>query len=90
MHSIGNLLLLNRRKNTALSSRGFDVKKSFEKFGYAAGTLSENQVANYDEWTPTQILDRGIILMRFIENEWGLDFGGDRKIKEILNLEFIP
>ncbi len=89
-HSIGNLLLLNRRKNAALSSRGFDIKRSFKNFGYAAGTLSENQVANYDEWTPTQILDRGIILMRFIENEWGLDFGSDTKIKGILNLEFIP
>lgn len=89
LHSVGNLLLLNRRKNSSLSSKGFDLKRSMDKFGYSAGTLSENEVAINDDWTIQHILNRGILLMRFIETEWKVSFGNDTEIKKLLQLDFI-
>jgi len=75
-NSIGNLVPLSRPKNASLKNRCFDEKKVGSReatatAGYAYGCYSELEVAQEKEWTPFQILERGIKLLDFMEARWG-------------------
>ena len=77
-HSLGNLLPLSKPKNSSLQDKSFTDKKGNKenKVGFLYGSYSENEVATYDDWTPKEILDRGLQLLDFMEERWDLPLGG--------------
>jgi uncharacterized protein with ParB-like and HNH nuclease domain len=93
--SLGNLLLLSQAINASLQNDGFDEKvksKDDEKTGirlrngYADGSYSEMEVANYGEWTPKQIYDRGMKLLEFMERNWKFKFQNLQVKQDLLNI----
>lgn len=63
---------MSRGKNSSLSNRPFDEKVAK---GFAFGCYSENEVARYKEWTPKEITDRTVKLIKFVDNRWKLGIG---------------
>ncbi|WP_429049666.1 DUF262 domain-containing protein [Aeromonas hydrophila] len=82
-HSLGNLLPLSRAKNSALQNDSFPQKvNNGTGVGYYNGSVSENEVAQNTNWTPNEILERGLELLRFMENRWSIILGDyDFKIR---------
>lgn len=79
LNSLGNLLLLSRSKNASLQNFDFDTKKckkdkDGKERGYFNGSYSEIQVANNTEWTQEMIRNRGIELLKFMEEGWNINF----------------
>lgn len=75
-HSLGNLLPLSRSKNSALQNDSFHKKvNNGDGVGYYNGSVSENEVAQCPDWTPTQILKRGLDLLCFMEQRWSIVLG---------------
>ena len=89
-HSLGNLLPLSRAKNSSLQNDPFEQKKNNGKgIGYYNGSISENDVALKMEWTPAEILERGLVLLDFMENRWDIKLGDVSSKREILGLTFL-
>ncbi|HEX8549421.1 MAG TPA: DUF262 domain-containing HNH endonuclease family protein [Cytophagaceae bacterium] len=90
-NSLGNLLPLSKPKNSSLQNKCFSEKVDNKEnpVGYRYGSYSENEISGLREWTPREILDRGIRLLNFMEKQWSLDFKSDEKRIEILNLQFL-
>lgn len=95
LHSLGNLLLLSRSKNSELQNKCFDYKKkhtngSGNDIGFFNGSYSEIQVASYNDWTPQEILQRGELMLTFLAERWQIDFAAwDIITNDLLQLEFI-
>jgi hypothetical protein len=89
-HSLGNLLALSRPKNSELSNHGFKRKKRGQKGrGYANGSFSEGEIARETKWTPQHIVKRGLDMLAFLEERWGVSLV-DRSVKlRLLGLEFM-
>jgi hypothetical protein len=90
-NSLGNLLPLSKAKNSSLQNKCFieKVNSGDTYVGYKYGSYSENEISGLSEWTPLNILERGLKLLKFMENRWELDFQSDEKRKQMLNLTFI-
>lgn len=89
-HSLGNLLPLSRSKNSALQNDSFPKKvNNGDGVGYYNGSVSENEVAQCSDWTPTQILKRGLNLLRFMEQRWSIELGDDNFKEQLLHLDSI-
>jgi len=92
-HSLGNLLLISQKKNSSLCNKGFSFKKNHSNgdssCGYFNGSHSEIAVAQYSIWTANEILDRGLKILDFIEQRWGIQFSSLSDKKKILFLDFI-
>lgn len=95
LHSLGNLVLLSRSKNSELQNKDFDFKKSHEdkdgnRVGFFNGSYSEIEISNYNEWNASVILERGIKMLEFMESRWGIDFNEwEVKPIDILGLGFL-
>ena len=85
--SLGNLVLLSMSINSALQNDGFAEKKQ-PKFdgggrkirnGYADGSHSEIEVSQNDSWGPEQIRERGLRMLRFMEERWDIKFRDDER-----------
>lgn len=77
-HSLGNLLLLSQVKNSEAQNDAYGVKRAL----YQHGSHSEIDVAaNYSEWTPAAIIQRGMALLLFIEKHWSISFSEAQKQK---------
>ncbi|WP_427137638.1 hypothetical protein [Psychrobacillus psychrodurans] len=50
------------------------------------GSYSEIPVAQYHDWTPEYILERGIKLLEFMEKRWNLEIEDKEKL---LHLDFM-
>lgn len=90
-NSLGNLLALSQSVNSALQNDEFEDKKNpkgKKRRGYANGSHSEVEVAQYKDWTPDCIKERGLKLLEFLENRWDVKFAEDSKLK-VLGLEFM-
>ena len=89
-NSLGNLVLVSRGKNSALSNKSFGEKKgdskSADTIGYRHGGYAEIELCRYEDWTPKQILDRGLELLKFVENNWTISLGDEDQKVEILGL----
>ena len=83
--SLGNMLPLSKRINSRLQNNSFDDKKN----RYSVGSRSEQKVAQYDEWAPEIILNRGLEIISFMENEWDFYFPNLAEKKKVLGLEFM-
>ncbi len=94
-NSIGNLLLLSMSINSSLQNNNFADKKKPKykndkkiRNGYSDGSHSEIEVANWGEkgWTPEYIEGRGLKLLGFMEERWGIKFKDEKTKKELLFL----
>ncbi len=79
MHSIGNLVLLAKSKNSELQNKDFEFKKKHtnkdgDEVGFFNGSYSEIEVSSYDNWHPNEIMKRGMKLLEFMEERWGFNF----------------
>lgn len=74
-HRLGNLLLLNRTKNSEAQNYDFDVKKwkYFTSSKGAALFALTTQVLSYQEWTPTVVEQRQAELTKKLIDEWELN-----------------
>ena len=82
VNSLGNLLLLSRSVNSCLQDFCFDRKKK----RYEKGSHSELQVAACEKWGPDEIRDRGIRLLNFFEERWGVEFQSEEEKESLLML----
>jgi len=95
--TLGNLLPLSQSINSSLQNDCFDDKKKAKfnekknklRQGYSDGSHSEIEVSAYSEWTPNEILERGNLLLEFMEKRWDLKFENDYAKAELLFLEFM-
>lgn len=89
-HSLGNLLPLSRSKNSALQNDCFPQKVNNKNgVGYYNGSVSENEVAQNKEWTPNEILKRGLDLLSFMEQRWNIELGDFEFRYRLLHLDEI-
>lgn len=74
-HRLGNLLLLNRTKNSEAQNYDFNVKKAkyFSGSKGAALFALTTQVLRYDTWTPEVVETRHAELTTRLINVWDLD-----------------
>jgi uncharacterized protein with ParB-like and HNH nuclease domain len=89
LHSLGNLVLLAKSKNSSLQNKCFDHKKRYqdasgEVKGFFNGSYSEIQVSSYGQWTPNEIIDRGLKMLKFMEDRWGFSIADWEINKEAL------
>lgn len=81
--SLGNLLPLSSSINSSLQNDDFPDKKNIKRNanedvirnGYANGSYSELEVAQNEDWTAAEILERGLKLLKFMEERWLIDLG---------------
>ena len=77
LHSLGNLVLLSRSKNSILQNKCFALKKrDTEKgntVGFYNGSYSEIEVSRHDKWTKEEIQDRGKKMLNFLYDRWEID-----------------
>ena len=89
-HSLGNLLPLSRAKNSSLQNDSFNLKKNDgQGVGYYNGSVSENEVNTKDDWTPVEIQERGIALLKFMETRWLVELGDDAFKEKLLHVDFL-
>ena len=90
-NSLGNLLPVSHPKNASLSNSSFAKKKgdAENQVGYRYGCLSEIQVSHETDWTAVHIVKRGVQLLTFMEQRWGLQIGDVQKKVEVLGLGFV-
>ncbi|SIQ22682.1 DUF262 domain-containing protein [Chryseobacterium sp. RU33C] len=90
-NSLGNLLPLSRPKNSSLQNRCFKdkIENGDNYIGFRFGSYSEIEVSKNKDWTPEDILKRGLILLKFMEKRWDLNFNNDENRTTILNLNFL-
>jgi hypothetical protein len=94
--SIGNLLLLSASINSSLQNDSYPDKLE-PKFnaggetvrkGYKDGSHSEIEVSlKYNQWQTTEIIERGLNLLTFMEKRWGINFGDETNKKKLLQLD---
>lgn len=87
-NSLGNLLPLSMSVNSSLQNDSFKDKKQ-NRYGYDKGSYSEGEVAKLEDWTPEEILKRGLRLLEFIENRWNLKFPSEDYKISLLGLKFL-
>lgn len=95
--SLGNLLPLSSSINSSLQNDDFPNKKKIKtddngeviRNGYANGSYSELEVAKNEDWTETEILERGLTLLKFMEERWQISLGTRSSKLELLHLSFL-
>ena len=74
LHSLGNLVLLNFRKNS--SARNYEFEKKKTKY-FASGDTSTftltNEVREFTTWKPSDIEGRRKVLLQRLASDWKLD-----------------
>jgi len=92
--ALGNLLLLSSSINSSLQNDSYpekltpktnDIGETIRK-GYADGSHSEIEVAlKYPtEWNKASIDERGLTLLKFMENRWNIRFKDDESRGKLL------
>lgn len=90
LNSLGNLLSLSVSRNSKFSNRPFATKKHDTDGikGYYNGSYSEIRVAQYEDWTPESIKDRGLKMVEFLENRWDVSLSSPDEKLQFLSLDF--
>lgn len=96
-NTLGNLLPLSMSINSSLQNDCFKGKKEARfddnnkkiRQGYNNGSHSEIEVAGELIWTPEEILQRGLQLLKFIERRWDIQFESEEDMIELLYLDFL-
>lgn len=89
--SLGNLLPLSLSINAKLQNYSFDDKKHGldRTRGYENGSHSEMQVAKCLEWTPEEILNRGLTMISFMEKRYDFIIPNKAERIKMLGLDFM-
>lgn len=95
--TLGNLLPLSQSINSSLQNDCFNDKKKPKinerkekvRQGYSNGSHSEIEVSGYKEWNPENIRERGLQLLRFMEERWYLKFENENAMLDLLFLTFL-
>ena len=90
--SLGNLLLLSQKINTQLQNDDFETKKhgrqtedpAKARVGYEKGSFSELEVSSKSDWTPEEIVLRGMKMLEFMEDNWKFKFESDEVKRQLL------
>lgn len=69
VHSLGNLVLINKDKNSSLRNSAFEVKKS----AYVVGSYSENEITKNDIWNVQKVEQREHEMIDFLTDRWFLE-----------------
>ncbi|MCH9844449.1 MAG: DUF262 domain-containing HNH endonuclease family protein [Alphaproteobacteria bacterium] len=94
-HSLGNFLPLSRPKNSTMRNYSFDKKKNNGNgVGYYNGSAAENELSLYENWLADDILNRGMKLLKFMEDRWEIEIridaiGKNEFKRRLLHLDFI-
>lgn len=97
-HSLGNLLLISRPHNSELRNHPFATpdelqKKPSKKDIYKNGSYSEIEVAQKEEWSPVEIINRGKGLLDFLVKHWEIDVDlevfTEEDVDKLLNINSI-
>ena len=73
LHRIGNLVLLNRRKNSAARNYDFDRKKAeYFATGDTSPFTLTNELRQFTSWNPHDIKRRQLDLLRRLAEDWDL------------------
>lgn len=88
--SLGNLLPLAQSINSSLQNDSFPDKKkpSSGRRGYINGSHSEIEVATEVDWNAKTIMNRGLLLLAFMEERWKFSFTDKQKM-DLLHIKFI-
>lgn len=84
--TLGNLLPLSRSINSKLQNDGFEEKK---ERGYYNGSHSEIEVSKETEWDAEKIYERGIKLLKFMEERWKFKFESQEQMDKLLHISFV-
>lgn len=96
--SLGNLLPLSKSINSSLQNDSFEEKKigkhrideDGNARGYCNGSYNELEVVEkYKEWNAEAILDRGLKILDFMEEEWDFFFASKADKIKVLGLDFM-
>lgn len=89
--SLGNLLPLSLSINIKLQNYSFDDKKygKDRTRGYINGSHSEMEVAQLNEWTPEEILNRGLDMIKFMEEKYNFIVPNKADRIKMLGLDFM-
>lgn len=95
--SLGNLLPLSQSINASLQNDCFIDKKNPRyneqddkiRQGYSDGSHSEIEVSRNEAWTPEHIYQRGLNLLKFMEDRWKIKFENDDAKAKLLFLEWM-
>ncbi|MRG47453.1 DUF262 domain-containing protein [Chitinophaga sp. SYP-B3965] len=90
-NSLGNLLPLSKPKNSSLQNKCFlkKIDNDTNQVGYRYGSYSENEISKLTEWTPQEILKKGLKLLEFMERKWNIPLGDIQQKTKLLGLTFI-
>ena len=91
VHSLGNLVLLDCRKNSAAQNYEFDLKKKkyFVPGNSSPFTLTK-EIDAYKTWTPVDIENRRYELLKRLAKTWDLEDGFEKWIDACKMLKTIP
>lgn len=87
-----NFVLISQHKNSKLGNKSF-IDKKYQNEGairYKNGTYAEIELAEYKDWNYESILNRGLKLVNFLYERWGIIIGNREKElkKEFLGLNY--
>ena len=86
-------MAISAEKNGKLGNKPFPEKKSNKEntVGYKYGSYAEIELTEYDDWDAAAILDRGMKLVNFLFERWGIKAGkGTKEDKQrFLGLYFL-
>lgn len=90
-NSLGNLVALSKARNSSLRNLPFNEKcgSKEKRTGYKFGSYSEIEISLNDSWGPSEILSRGILLLNFMEERWGVKFRSEDHKRKCLGLDFM-
>jgi hypothetical protein len=94
--TLGNLLLLSAAINSSLQNDSFTEKKKAKynaagekiRNGYSDGSHSEIEVSKLEAWGPSEIYERGMKMLSFMERRWDCGIKDDEKRQSLLFLTF--
>lgn len=89
--SLGNLLPLAQSINSSFQNDSFPDKKnpsSSGRRGYVHGSHSEIEVASENDWAAQNILNRGLLLLEFMESRWKVALSDEQKM-HLLHIDFV-
>lgn len=89
-NSLGNFVLVSELKNEKLANKSFPEKKENcdNVVGYKYGSYSEVELCKNEDWGATEILARGVKLLLFINEHWGLNIK-KQDFTKVLGLDFV-
>lgn len=87
--TLGNLLPLSMSINSQLQNDSFIDKKNRHPRGYSNGSHSEMEVSKNDNWTPEEILSRGLKMLDFMAERWDFKFRNEYDKVRFLGLDFM-